>query len=147
MQYLVDTQMVSHKYISVGQEDFEWQNVPAKSVVFFDGQPEGKNNLLPSPPSTFKYSATYTNRDKKIIGYAWANTQVELQPIAPFPIARGGFPVTIITIFSALAIIGLLLRFFQFRVKFERMTDQPGLRMRAEFTLRRTAKKEADEGA
>jgi hypothetical protein len=146
VQYLVDTHMVPHKYISVSQENFRWTDAPAKSIVFFEGQPDGKGTPLPEPPSTFTNEAAYTNPDKLIIGYAWANVQVDLQPAAPFPISNGKFPVTIILVFSTLAIIILLLSTIQIRITTGKTTDRPGLRIQVEITLRRAAKNEVNEG-
>ena len=142
VEYLVNTHMVPHNYISVLQEDFEWQDVPAKSIVFFEGQPEGKNTFIPMPPPSFTNSASYTNPDQYVIGYAWANTDVNLQPAAPFPISNGKFPVTIILVSIALAIIVLLLATLEIRVKSERIPDRPGLRLQAEIVLRKNTKKE-----
>jgi hypothetical protein len=146
VQYLVDTHMVPHKYISVSQENFRWTDAPAKSIVFFEGQPDGKGTPLPEPPSTFTNEAAFTNPDKLIIGYAWANMQVDLQPAAPFPISNGKFPVTIILVFSTLAIIILLLSTIQIRITTGKTTDRPGLRIQVEITLRRAAKNEVNEG-
>ena len=146
VQYLVDTHMVPHRYVSVAQEDLNWQDVPAKSVVFFEGQPDGKNTFIPPPPSTFINSAAYTNPEEEVIGYAWANTDVDLQPAPPFPISNGKFPVTIILVFSALAIIIILLMSLEIQVRAERIPDKPGLRLHAEIILRKTIKREVDEG-
>jgi len=147
VQYLVDTRMVPHTYVSVAQEDFKWQDVPLESIVFVEGQPDGKNTFIPPPPSTFINSAAYTNPEEEVIGYAWADTNVDLQPAPPFPISNGKFPVTIILVFSVLAIIIILVMSLEIRVKTERIPDKPGLRLHAEIILRKTIKKEVDEEA
>lgn len=145
VQYLVDTHMVPHRYVSIAQEDFDWQDAPAKSIVFFEGQPDGKGTFIPWPPSIFTFSAAYTNPDEETIGFAWANTDVNLQPAPPFPISTGKFPVTIILIASGLAIMIILLVSLEIRVKTERTIDKPGLQLQAEITLRKITKKEIDE--
>lgn len=147
VQYLVDTRMVPHKYVSVAQEDFKWQDVPLKSIVFVEGQPDGKGTHILGPPSTFTNYATYTNPDKAIVGYAWANTDVDLQPAPPFPITHAEFPVTIIPVLTTLAIIVLLLMTVQIQLTAEKTTDKPGLRIRADITLRTAKNKEMDEGS
>ncbi|MBN1452923.1 MAG: glycosyltransferase family 39 protein [Anaerolineales bacterium] len=145
VQYLVDTHMVPHEYISVAQEDLNWQDVPAKSVVFFEGQPDGKNTFIPPPPTTFINSAAYANSTGEVIGYAWANTDVDLQPSPPFPISNGKFPVTIVLAASTLAILILSLATLEIRVKTEKIPDRPGLRLHAEITLRKLIEKETNE--
>ena len=80
VQYLAVTHMIPHKYISILQEDFKWQEATPNSIVFIEGQSEGKDTPLPEPPSTFTNHAVYTNPEGNMIGNAWSNTDVELQP-------------------------------------------------------------------
>jgi 4-amino-4-deoxy-L-arabinose transferase-like glycosyltransferase len=137
--YLVDTHMVADRLVSTTSQDFDWGSVPARSVVFYEAQPRG----IPLPPPRFKNFVTYTDPDRELLGYAWSNTEVDLQPWPLFPGTYGKFPVTIIPIFSALAIIVLLLLTVKIHVRIEK----PGLRVRAKVTVRKTRKKEADEGS
>ena len=46
VQYLAETHMIPHKYISILQEDFKWQDVPPNSIVFIEVQSEGKGTPL-----------------------------------------------------------------------------------------------------
>jgi len=142
VEYLINTKMVPHKYLSVAPFDFNWQELPDRSIVFIEPGEEG----YPAPASTFKNSVTYLNKERETIGYGWSNTDTDLQPSSPFPITHEEFPVTIIAILSALAIFALLLRFVQIRISTERTTTKPSLRIHIEITLRKTVKGEADEG-
>ncbi|MFL7870684.1 MAG: glycosyltransferase family 39 protein, partial [Anaerolineales bacterium] len=142
VEYLVSTHMVPHTYVSIPQEDLDWQEMPPQSIVFFEGQPDGKNTFIPSPPPTFTNSATYTDPNQYVIGYAWANTDVDLQPAPPFPISNGKFPVTIILVALLLAIIITLLAILKIRVRSERLPEGSGLRMQAEISLRKPKEKE-----
>jgi len=141
VEYHVNTHMVPHKYDSLAAYDFDWQKVPDKSIVFIEPQEDN----IPVPPSTFKNSATYINKDGETIGYAWVNTSVELQPSPPFPITHDKFPVTIIPVFSALAIIVLVLITLQFHVTTEKTTDKPGFSIHAEITLRKPGKQKKED--
>jgi len=142
VEYLINTKMVPHKYLSIAPFEFDWQKLPVRSIVFIEPGEEG----YPAPTSTFKNSATYLNKEGETIGYAWTNTEVDLQPSTPFSFTGKGFPVTIIAIVSTLAGVALMLLFLQIRVTTERMTSKSGLRIHVEITLRKTAKGEANEG-
>jgi hypothetical protein len=135
VEYHINTKMVPHTYDSVPPYDFNWDQLPDKSIVFLE--PDVNNNSL----STFKNSAAYTDRDGRIIGYAWANTDVNLQPVLPFPITREKFPVTIVLIFATLAIISIVLFIVQIKVTTRKMTGEPGFHIHAEFTLRKHRRK------
>ena len=139
VEYLVNTHMVPHEFDSVPAYEFNWQDLPDKTIVFIESLDDD------IPPSTFKNSAIYTDRDGKNIGYAWANTSVDLQPSPPYPITREEFPVTIIPVFSALTIIAILLILLRIRVTTEKTTNKPGLRIYTEITLRKAFKKEANK--
>lgn len=138
VEYHINTKMVPHTYDSVPAYDFKWQDLPDKSIVFIE--PDIDN----IPSSTFKNSATYTDGDGKVVGYAWANTDIDLQPALPFPITRERFPVTIILIFATLAIILILLIFVQIKVTTEKMAGKSGFRIHTEITLRKHFKKETN---
>ena len=133
VQYQVDTRMAPHKYLSVAQEDFEWQDVPPKSIVFFEVQPQGKGTLLPGPPSTFTNNAAYTDREGSVFGYAWANTEVELQPRLSLP-AFTGLPLAATL---GMAIIGALAFLLRGTIKLEKTGDGAGFRFVIEIHLRK----------
>ena len=141
VEYHVNTQMVPHKYVSTMLHNFNWQEMPAKSIVFFEQQAGD----IPLPPPRFNNAATYINMDEKIIGYAWANTSVDLQPSPPFPITNEEIPVTIIPVFSALAIIAMLFTLLRIRVTTERTVDRPGFRIQTEISLRKHEKQEKEK--
>jgi hypothetical protein len=138
VEYHINTKMVLHTYGSVPMYEFGWNKLPDKSIVFLEPD---VNDIL---PSTFKNSATYIDRDGKIIGYAWANTDIDLQPAPPFPITCEEFPVTIIPIFVTLAIILILLFVVQIKVSTEKLTGKHGFHIHAEITLRKQIKKESN---
>ena len=140
VEYHVNTGMVPHTYDSVSTYNFNWENVPENSIVFLDPGEES----VPGPPSGFDNSATYVNMDGETIGYAWSDTDVDLEPEPAFPITISEFPVTIILAFSALVIIVFVLMTVQIRIGTEKTDDRPGLRIRAEITLREIFKKETD---
>ena len=142
VEYLINTKMVPHKYLSIAPFEFDWQKLPIRNIVFIEPGEEG----YPAPTSTFKNFATYLNKERETIGYAWTNTEVDLQPSTLFSFTGEGFPVTIIAIVSTLAVVALMLLFLQIRVTTERMTSKLGLRIHVDITLRKTAKGEADEG-
>ena len=145
VQYQIDTRMAPHAYIGIVQEDFNWQAVPPKSIVFFEVQAEGKGTQLSKPPSEFANTASYTNRDGQIFGYAWANTDVNLKPQPPFPITMGEIPVTIIPALSVLVIIVVILVTLQFHLTTEKMTDKTGFRLHIEVALKKKRSKEKDK--
>ena len=140
VQYHVDTRMVPHKYINTIPANFNWEDVPFGSIVFYEQQ-EGR---IPPPPFEFNVFATYTNQDGKVIGSAWTNADVELQPTLPFSSADGKISRSTILLFAAMAIIAFALATLQIRVTTEKMVDDPGLRIQAEIALRKFGKKIED---
>jgi hypothetical protein len=134
VQYLVDTHMVPHKYFSTTPRQFDWQNIPKESIIFFEHQADG----IHLPPPAFKNTATYTHPQQGIIGYAWTDTEIDLQPVPPFPISDRDFPVTIIPVLTVFAIIVYSLLTVQVRVTTGKTNLKPGFRIQAEFILRKS---------
>ncbi len=140
VEYHVNTGMVPHTYDSVSTYNFNWENVPENSIVFLDASEEN----IPGSPPGFDNSTTYVNMDGETIGYAWSDTVVDLEPEPAFPITISELPVTIIPGFSALVLLAFVLMTVQIRIGTEKIADGPGLRIRAEITLREIFKKETD---
>jgi 4-amino-4-deoxy-L-arabinose transferase-like glycosyltransferase len=134
VQYHVDTLMVPHKYISTTPVAFNWKDVPPESIVFFEKQ----EWQIPPPPPEFSVSATYINQESQVIGAAWTNTDVDLQPSLPFSSKNSALTILL---FTVAAIIVLALATFQIRVSTEKMNDQTGLRIHTEITIRKLGKK------
>ena len=80
VQYLISTKMVPHACLPTEPADFSWEYVPSKSIVFL----EQGDLSIPPPDPQFNNFATYTNANNEIIGFAWTNTDVLLQPELPF---------------------------------------------------------------
>jgi 4-amino-4-deoxy-L-arabinose transferase-like glycosyltransferase len=139
VEYHVNTRLVPHTYDSLIAYNFDWQNLPEDSIVFVEPDED-----IPAPPASFNNYASYANPEGQIIGYAWANSNVNLHPKPPFPITQGEFPVRIIPIFATLAIIALVLIAFQIRITTEKTVDKPGFRIHAEIVLRKKFRKESD---
>lgn len=133
VEYLVNTHMVPHKYISVAPENFKWQDVPSKSIVFIEMQPEGKWTPLPEPPPRFTNHATYTNHNGDLLGYAWANTNVELQPKLSLPDFTG-LPLTAALGVAIIAALAFLLRG---TIRLEKTDNGLGFRFIIEVQLRK----------
>jgi len=136
VQYHVDTLMVSHKYISTTPADFNWKEVPFGSVVFYEQQEE----RMPPPPLEFNSSATYSLQGE-VIGKAWANTGVDLQPALSFSGASEKNLLSSILLYTVLAIIVFALAALQIRVGVEQIVDDSGIRIHAEIRLRRFVEK------
>jgi hypothetical protein len=132
VQYLVDTLMVPHKYDSTTPTSFDWKDVPFGSIVFYEQQ----NERIPSPPFEFNTSATYILQDE-VIGKAWTNTDVDLQPALPFSSKSKRNSVTTTLLFSTLAIIAFMLLTLQIRVNVEKGTDEPVLNVHTKIRLRK----------
>jgi len=132
VQYHVDTFMVPHKYVSTTPADFKWKDVPFGSVVFYEQQDE----RIPFPPLEFSTSATYTLHDE-VIGKAWTNTDINLQPILPFSGTNGKAPLSNFLLYAVLAIIAFALFSLQFRVNAEKLVGEDGIRIHAEIRLRK----------
>ena len=137
IQYHVDTFMVPHKYISTTPADFNWQDVPFGSVVFYEQQDE----RVPPPPLEFSTSATYTDQNGDVIGKAWTNTNVDLQPSLPFSGTSGNLPISSIILYSVLTIIVFALSTLQIHVTTEKEGDEPVLHIHAEIKIRKFIKK------
>ena len=137
VQYLVDTHMAPDTYVSTTPSRFTWKNVPFGSIVFYEQQRE----KLPPPPLEFSTSATYTDKENNILGKAWTNTDVDLQPALLFSGKNWKNPVPSILLSSALAIIIFVLFTFKFRMSVEKLPEEPGFRIHAEVTLRKLGKK------
>ena len=137
VQYIVDTQMAPDIYVSTTPSRFTWKNVPFGSVVFYEQQRE----KLPPPPLEFSTSATYYDMNNNIIGKAWTNADVDLQPSLLFSGKGWKNPVPSILLSLALAIIVFILITVNFRVSVEKLLEEPGVRIRAEVTVRKLGKK------
>jgi 4-amino-4-deoxy-L-arabinose transferase-like glycosyltransferase len=83
VEHTINTHLAPHRYTSVTPNTFRWENFSDGSIIFL----EGRDQNLPAPPSSFTHSATYLGQEGEIIGYAWTNTDIELQPAAPIPTA------------------------------------------------------------
>jgi len=132
VQYLVDTFMVPHKYVSTTPAGFNWKDIPFGSVVFYEQQEE----RIPIPPLEFGTSTTYT-LNGEVIGKAWTNTDIELQPALPFTSAIGKPPVSNFLLFAVLAIIAFALLTLEIRVSTEKMIDENGVRIHTEIRVRK----------
>jgi hypothetical protein len=136
IQYLVDTLMVPHKYVSTTPASFDWKDIPFGSIVFYEQQEE----RIPSPPFEFSAPATYI-LNEKVIGKAWTNTDVDLQPALPFSSNSKRNSVASIFLFSTLAIIAFVLLTLQIHVTVEKEADKPVLNIRTEIRLRKFIEK------
>lgn len=137
VEYHVKTRMVPHTYISTTLNKFYWQDVTAKTIVFFEQQDNDQDINIPTPPTSFNNSASYVDQNREPIGYAWANSNLDLQPAAPIQIIRGVLPYTLFLISSAVAIIAALLRFMpKIRLTVEKTIENTGIRISAEISLR-----------
>ncbi len=92
VEYLIKTRKVPHKYIGVTPNRFYWQEVSTKTIVFFDHQNDQQDKKFPAPPSSFKNSVNYIDKNGEPIGYAWANSHVNLLPASPIQIIREDLP-------------------------------------------------------
>jgi hypothetical protein len=129
--------MVPHDYISTIPAGFDWQNVPARSIVFYEKQ----EAEIPPPPAEFDHSAVYSNHNQGVIGFAWTNTDVNIKSEVSFSNAYVKNPGFNAILYSALAIIALALIPLRIRVITEKMTDEAGLRIHTEITLWKPGKK------
>jgi hypothetical protein len=136
VQYHVDTLMVPHKYVSTTPASFYWKDVPFGSLVFYEQQ----DKRIPSPPFEFSTSATYT-LNEEVIGKAWTNTEVDLQPALLFANANWTNSVSSILLYSVVAIIVFALFTLKIRVTAEKGADEPVLTIRTEIRLRRFVEK------
>ena len=133
VEYLIDTQVVSHQYLGKGSSGFNWEQIPPNSIVFVEQQA----GSIPTPPQRFNQAASYINPENhEVIGYAWTDTDTNLQPAPALPFSIRNFPVTIIPSVIVLAIMIFLLMTVQIRVKTEKMDYLPGFRIQTEFSLR-----------
>ena len=138
VQYQVDTHMATHEYISVTREDFKWENLPLKSIVFFEGQAEGKGTPLPEPPIAFTNMAIYTNPAGIVVGYARADTNVELQPL---PYSVGLRKILVSTVFG-ITFLGILAFLVRGKIKLEKNENRKGFRLMIEIRLRESPKED-----
>jgi 4-amino-4-deoxy-L-arabinose transferase-like glycosyltransferase len=136
VQYHVDTRMVPHKYVSTTPADFRWRDVPFGSIVFYEQQEE----RVPPPPLEFGTSTTYTLHGE-VIGKAWTNTDIDLQPALPFSSTSGRPSISNFLLYALLAIIVLALSTTQIRVTTRKETDEPVLHIHAEIKLRKFIRK------
>jgi len=136
VQYHVDTHMVPHEYSSTTPSDFDWRDVPFGSIVFYEHQ----DARIPPAPLEFSASVTYTLHED-IIGKAWTNTDIDLQPVLPFSGSNGKIPVSNFLLYAVLAIIALTLVVFQIRVSAENLAGEDGLRIHAVIRLRKFVRK------
>jgi len=134
VQYEVDTRLVSHKYVGVTAEGFDWQEIPENSIVFYEQQVQG----IPASPQRFNNAAIYTNKNGETLGHAWANTNVDLQP-QPLFAGLTDIPIPVVL---GIVFIGLIVFLMRGKIRLEKNENGNGFRLTVEIWLRESHKKE-----
>jgi len=134
VQYQVDTHMVPHNYVGITAEDFIWEKLPKDSIVFYEQQAQG----IPTPSPSFNKAATYVNKDSVAIGYAWTDTNTELQP-QPILAGLANLPVSAVL---GVIILGLIVFLMRGKIRLEKNENGKGIRLTAEIWLRESNEKD-----
>jgi len=135
VEYLINTKMVSHSFETVTPEKFEWDMAKEDTVVFFEWANEKLPEVFQEVPGNFTMYAQYTLPDGQITGYAWANTDVELQPVTQLT----QIPNIPLSTILSVNFVAILLYFV--RGKFSLQDDEEsatGKRVVIEFNIRKS---------
>ena len=135
LEYLVNTKMISHSYESATLENFKWDIVKKDTILFLEWPKEELPEYFQSIPGYFIEYAQYTLPDGQITGYAWANTDVELQPASSLT----KVPTIPLSIILGANLIVILLYFVRGKISLqEDIKSATGKRLVVELRIRKS---------
>lgn len=104
VEYYIKSKMIPHHYEAIAPDHFSWNKISHDAIVFLEWPSEELPETFQKPPTSFHESAKYIHPDGYTLGYAWTNTESELQPVVTL---RKGISNVSLFLIAAVNIIAL----------------------------------------